>query len=74
MSVTHYNFRKPKINRQEHEAINKILTHPHFNALINPEALDVLTNLGISAKQFQDIINKNKSILTSYKTKEIKWV
>jgi hypothetical protein len=40
--------------------------------LINPKALDVLTELGISAKQFQDIINKNKSILKSYKTKEIK--
>ena len=72
MSVTRYNFRKPKINRQEHEAINKILTHPHFNALINPKALEVLTELGISDKQFQDIINKNKSILKSYKTKEIK--
>ena len=72
MSVTQYNFRKPKINRQQHEAINKILTHPHFNALINPKALNVLSDLGISAKQFQDIINKNKSILKSYKTKEIK--
>jgi hypothetical protein len=39
--------------------------------LINPKALDVLTELGISAKQFQDIINKNKSILTSYKNKEL---
>lgn len=72
MSVTRYNFRKPKINRKEHEAINKIFTHPFFNALINPQALEVLTELGISAKQFQDIINKNKSILKSYKTKEIK--
>ena len=45
MSVTRYNFRKPKINRQEHESINKIFTHPFFNALINPQALDVLTEL-----------------------------
>ena len=72
MSVTRYNFRKPKINRQEHEAINKILTHPHFNALINPQALDVLNELGISAKKIQDIITKNNSILTSYKPQEIK--
>ncbi len=72
MTVTQYNFKKPKINRQEHEMLNKILTHPKFNALINPKALDALTDLGISARQFQDIINKNKSILKSYKTKEIK--
>ena len=73
MTITTYNFNKPKINRQEHEMLNKILTHPEFNALMNPKALEVLNELGYNARNFQDLVNKNKKVLSFYKTKgEIK--
>ena len=69
MSITRYNFSKPKINRQELELLNFFLAHTNDNPLINPEALDLFKANGYSAKNYQDLVNKVKTILKTYKTK-----
>jgi len=68
MSVTKYNFNKPKINRQELELLNFFLAHTNDNPLINP-ALELFKANGYSAKNYQDLVNKVKTILKTYKTK-----
>ena len=69
MSVTKYNFSKPKINRQELELLNFFLAHTNDNPLINPEALELFKANGYSAMNYQDLVNKIKTILKTYKTK-----
>ena len=69
MSIKRYNFNKPKINRQELELLNWFLAHTNDNPLINPEALDMFKANGYSAKNYQDLVNKVKTILKTYKTK-----
>ena len=69
MSVTQYNFKKPKINRQELELLNWFLAHTNDNPLINPDALDLFKANGFSAMNYQDLVNKIKTILKTYKTK-----
>ena len=67
MSVTQYNFRKPKINREELELLNWFLAHTNDNPLINPNALDLFKANGYSAMNYQDLVNKIKAILKTYK-------
>ena len=74
MSVTRYNFSKPKINRQELELLNFFLAHTNDNPLINPEALKLFKANGYSAKNYQDLVNKVKTILKTYKTKGKLWI
>lgn len=69
MSVTKYNFSKPKINRQELELLNFFLAHTNDNPLINPDALELFKANGFSAMNYQDLVNKIKTILKTYKTK-----
>jgi len=69
MSVTQYNFKKPKINRQELEMLNFFLAHTNDNPLINSEALELFKAHGFSAMNYQDLVNKIKTILKTYKTK-----
>ena len=69
MSVTQYNFKKPKINRQELELLNWFLAHTNDNPLINAEALELFKANGYSAMNYQDLVNKIKTILKTYKTK-----
>ena len=69
MSVTRYNFNKPKINRQELELLNWFLAHTNDNPLINPKALELFKANGYSAKNYQDLVNKVKTILKTYKIK-----
>jgi len=69
MSIKRYNFNKPKINRQELELLNWFLAHTDNNPLINPEALELFKANGYSAKNYQDLVNKVKTILKTYKTK-----
>ncbi len=69
MSVAKYNFNKPKINRQELELLNFFLAHTDDNPLINPKALDMFKANGYSAKNYQDLVNKVKTILKTYKAK-----
>jgi len=69
MSIKRYNFNKPKINRQELELLNFFLAHTDDNPLINPEALELFKANGYSAKNYQDLVNKVKTILKTYKTK-----
>ena len=69
MSVTQYNFKKPKINREELELLNWFLAHTNDNPLINPNALDLFKANGYSAMNYQDLVNKTKTILKTYKTK-----
>ena len=69
MSVTKYNFSKPKINRQELELLNWFLAHTNDNPLINAEALEMFKAHGFSAMNYQDLVNKIKTILKTYKTK-----
>ena len=69
MSIKRYNFNKPKINRQELELLNWFLAHTNDNPLINPQALDMFKANGYSAKNYQDLVNKVKTILKTYKTK-----
>ena len=69
MSVTKYNFKKPKINRQELELLNWFLAHTNDNPLINPDALELFKAHGFSAMNYQDLVNKIKTILKTYKTK-----
>ena len=69
MSVTRYNFSKPKINRQELELLNWFLAHTNDNPLINPKALELFKAHGFSAMNYQDLVNKVKTILKTYKTK-----
>ena len=69
MSVTRYNFNKPKINRQELELLNWFLAHTDDNPLINPQALELFKANGYSAKNYQDLVNKVKTILKTYKIK-----
>jgi hypothetical protein len=69
MSVTQYNFKKPKINHQELELLNWFLARTDDNPLINPQALELFKANGYSAKNYQDLVNKVKTILKTYKTK-----
>jgi len=69
MSIKRYNFNKPKINRQELELLNWFLAHTDDNPLINPKALELFKANGYSAKNYQDLVNKVKTILKTYKTK-----
>ena len=69
MSIKRYNFNKPKINRQELELLNFFLAHTDDNPLINPKALELFKANGYSAKNYQDLVNKVKTILKTYKTK-----
>ena len=69
MSIKRYNFNKPKINRQELELLNWFLAHTDDNRLINPKALELFKANGYSAKNYQDLVNKVKTILKTYKTK-----
>jgi len=69
MSIKRYNFNKPKINRQELELLNWLLAHTDDNPLINPKALELFKANGYSAKNYQDLVNKVKTILKTYKTK-----
>jgi len=69
MSIKRYNFNKPKINRQELELLNFFLAHTNDNPLINSEALELFKANGYSAKNYQDLVNKVKTILKTYKTK-----
>ena len=69
MSVAKYNFNKPKINRQELELLNFFLARTDDNPLINPKALELFKANGYSAKNYQDLVNKVKTILKTYKTK-----
>ncbi len=69
MSLAKYNFNKPKINRQELELLNFFLAHTDDNPLINPQALELFKANGYSAKNYQDLVNKVKTILKTYKTK-----
>ena len=73
MSVTQYNFRKPKINREELELLNWFLAHTNDNPLINPNALEMFKANGYSAMNYQDLVNKIKTILKTYKTKGEIW-
>ena len=73
MSVTRYNFNKPKINRQELELLNFFLAHTNDNPLINPQALELFKANGYSAKNYQDLVNKVKTILKTYKPKGELW-
>ena len=73
MSVAKYNFNKPKINRQELELLNFFLAHTDDNPLINPKALDMFKANGYSAKNYQDLVNKVKTILKTYKAKRELW-
>ena len=73
MSIKRYNFNKPKINRQELELLNFFLAHTDDNPLINPEALELFKANGYSAKNYQDLVNKVKTILKTYKTKGELW-
>ena len=69
MNIKRYNFNKPKINRQELELLNFFLAHTDDNPLINPKALELFKANGYSAKNYQDLVNKVKTILKTYKTK-----
>jgi hypothetical protein len=69
MSIKRYNFNKPKINRQELELLNFFLARTDDNPLINPKALELFKANGYSAKNYQDLVNKVKTILKTYKTK-----
>ena len=69
MSIKRYNFNKPKINRQELELLNFFLARTDDNPLINPEALELFKANGYSAMNYQDLVNKIKSILKTYRTK-----
>ena len=73
MSIKRYNFNKPKINRQELELLNWFLAHTNDNPLINPKALELFKANGYSAKNYQDLVNKVKTILKTYKTKGELW-
>ena len=73
MNIKTYNFSKPKINRQELELLNWFLAHTNDNPLINPEALELFKANGYSAKNYQDLVNKVKTILKTYKTKGELW-
>ena len=73
MSIKRYNFNKPKINRQELELLNFFLAHTDDNPLINSEALELFKANGYSAKNYQDLVNKVKTILKTYKTKGELW-
>jgi len=74
MSIKRYNFNKPKINRQELELLNFFLAHTDDNPLINPKALELFKANGYSAKNYQDLVNKVKTILKTYKTKGELWI
>ena len=74
MSIKRYNFSKPKINRQELEMLNFFLAHTNDNPLINAEALEMFKANGYSAMNYQDLVNKIKTILKTYKTKGELWI
>jgi hypothetical protein len=71
MTIKQYNFSKPKINRLELEMLNWFLTYTDDNPLINDDAKEVFLNHGYTARDFQDLLNKIKSILGTYRSLQI---
>jgi len=68
MTIKQYNFSKPKINRLELEMLNWFLTYTDDNPLINEKSKEVFLEHGYTARDFQDLLNKIKTILRTYKS------
>ena len=68
MSIKHYNLTKPKINRMELEMLNWFLTYTDDNPLINDDAKEVFLSHGYTARDFQGLLNKIKTILRTYRS------
>tara|TARA_R110000782_G_scaffold229153_2_gene315577 strand:+ start:384 stop:590 length:207 start_codon:yes stop_codon:yes gene_type:complete len=68
MSLTEYNFKRPKINRLELEMLNWFLTYTDDNPLINEKSKEVFLEHGYTARDFQDLLNKIKSIIRTYRS------
>jgi len=68
MTIKQYNFSKPKINRLELEMLNWFLTYTDDNPLINEKSKEVFLEHGYTARDFQDLLNKIKTILRTYRS------
>ena len=68
MTIKQYNFSKPKINRLELEMLNWFLTYTDDSPLINEKSKEVFLEHGYTARDFQDLLNKIKTILRTYRS------